>query len=137
MREELEKYNDYLADIKRIERDIVKLRKEEISLNGSNFAVNGDIRPKGYMTSNIENKVINNADKIEKLKIDKSELEAKINYIDSLLNTLKYDERNLLRMYYIEKKNMSIIQSVYKREADSIHKSITTYINKLDKKFKK
>ena len=137
MREELDKYNDYLADIKRIERDIVKLRKEEISLNGSNFAVNGYIRPKGYMTSNIENKVINNADKIERLKIDKSELEAKINYIDSLLNTLKYDERNLLRMYYIEKKNMSIIQSVYKREADSIHKSITTYINKLDKKFKK
>lgn len=137
MKDELEKYNDYIADIKRIERNIAKLKREEVSIGGSNFEVNGDIKPKGYMSNTIEKKIINNADQIRNWELQKAEKQAQLNYIDSLLNTLKYDERNLLKMYYIEKKNMSIIQSVYKREADSIHKSIAIYINKLDKKYER
>lgn len=137
MKEELEKYNDYIADIKKIDRDIAKLKREEVAIGGSNFEINGDIKPKGYMANTIEKKIINNADKIRDLELQKAEKQAQLNYIDSLLNTLKYDERNLLKMYYIERKNMSIIQSVYKREADSIHKSITIYINKLDKKYQR
>ena len=46
IKEELENYNDYKSDIKRIDRDIAKLKLEEVTISGSNFEVNGDIRPK-------------------------------------------------------------------------------------------
>lgn len=119
MKDELEKYNDYIADIKKIDRDIAILQREEVT----KIETNKD--------------VIDNTNKIKILELQKNEKQAQLNYIDSLLNTLKYNERVLLKMYYIEKKEMSIIQSVYKREADSIHKSIAIYINKLDKKYEK
>ena len=43
IKEELENYNDYKSDIKRIDRDIAKLKLEEVTISGSNFEVNGDI----------------------------------------------------------------------------------------------
>lgn len=46
IKEELENYNDYKSDIKRIDRDIAKLKLEEVTISGSNFEVNGDIRAK-------------------------------------------------------------------------------------------
>lgn len=42
----LSNYNNYLAEIKAKEHQIKKIELEEIGINGSNFAVNGDIRPK-------------------------------------------------------------------------------------------
>lgn len=46
IKEELEKYNDYKSDIKRIDRNIAELKLEEVTIAGSNFEINGDIRPK-------------------------------------------------------------------------------------------
>ena len=46
IKKELEKYNDYRADIRRIDRDIASLKLDEITISGSNFCINGDIKPK-------------------------------------------------------------------------------------------
>lgn len=46
MRELLDNYNRYLADIKTKEYEIKKLELEEITISGSNFSINGDIKPK-------------------------------------------------------------------------------------------
>ena len=46
VKELLENYNNYLAEIKTKEYTIKKLELEEVSISGSNFDVNGDIKPK-------------------------------------------------------------------------------------------
>ena len=46
MSELLDNYNKYLADIKTKEYAIKELELEEITISGSNFEINGDIRPK-------------------------------------------------------------------------------------------
>ena len=135
IKEELEKYNDYISDIKKIESDIANLKYEEVSISGSNFSVNGDIKPKGYMTSNLEKKVINNTDKILELEAQKDKIKKHIDYLDSLINTLRYNERKLIKMYFIEKKDINNILREFKRnEETSIYNTINNLIKKMKKK---
>ena len=135
IKEELEKYNDYISDIKKIESKIANLKYEEVSISGSNFSINGDIRPKGYMTSNIEKKVINNTDKIVELEAKKDKVKKHIDYLDSLINTLKYSERKLIKMYFVEKKDINDILREFKRnEETSIYNTINNLIKKMNKK---
>lgn len=129
----LENYNNYLAEIKTKEYAIKKLEVEEISISGSNFAINGDIKPKGYMTSNIEGKVIDNTDKIAKLKKEIEELKDKIEIVNRIMNTLKYNDKQLIKMYFIEKKNAKILASILNREETSIYNSISRILKKMDK----
>ncbi len=46
MKELLENYNDFLAEIKTKKHKIKRLELEEVTISGSNFEINGDIRPK-------------------------------------------------------------------------------------------
>ena len=131
----LKNYNDYLVEIKKKEYIIKNLELEELnSMNGSNFEINGDIKPKGYMTSNIENKIIKNTDKISKLKKEIEEIRAKVDLIDSLLNTLNSFNKRLLELRY--KKNLSLeaISGDTGRSVKSIFRTINECINKLNKK---
>lgn len=129
----LENYNNYLVEIKTKEYAIKKLELEEINVSGSNFTVNGDIKPKGYMTSNIEGKVIDNTDKIAKLKKEIEELKDKIEIVNRIMNTLKYNDKQLIKMYFIEKKNAKILASILNREETSIYNSISRILKKMDK----
>lgn len=136
IKEMLENYMDYKAEIKTIEYRIKKIELEEVSISGANFQVNGDIRPQGYMASNTENKIIKNADRVRLLEKQKDELQAKIEMIDSLINTLKYSDRNLIKMLYIEKKDISIICNVLNRESNSIYNSVSRIISDIEKIYK-
>lgn len=129
----LENYNNYLVEIKTKEYAIKKLELEEINISGSNFTVNGDIKPKGYMTSNIEGKVIDNTDKIAKLKKEIEELKDKIEIVNRIMNTLKYNDKQLIKMYFIEKKNAKILASILNREETSIYNSISRILRKMNK----
>lgn len=136
IKEMLENYMDYKAEIKTIEYQIKKIELEEVSISGANFQVNGDIRPQGYMASNTENKIIKNADRVRLLEKQKDELQAKIEMIDSLINTLKDSDRNLIKMLYIEKKDISIICNVLNRESNSIYNSVSRIISDIEKIYK-
>lgn len=46
MIELLDNYNSYLSDIKTKNHEIKELELEEITISGSNFSINGDIKPK-------------------------------------------------------------------------------------------
>lgn len=129
----LENYNNYLVEIKTKEYAIKKLELEEINISGSNFTVNGDIKPKGYMTSNIEGKVIDNTDKIAKLRKEIEELKDKIEIVNRIMNTLKYNDKQLIKMYFIEKKNAKILASILNREETSIYNSISRILRKMNK----
>ena len=128
MKELLENYNDFLAEIKTKNHSIKKLELEEVTISGSNFQVNGDLRPKGYMTSNLENKVIDNADKINKLRKEIEELQAKIEMIDSLINnTLDDLERKVITLIF--KNNTyfnNYISNILNRAIEKMNKKIDT-----------
>ena len=136
IKEELEKYNDYISDIKKIESKIANLKYEEVSISGSNFSINGDIRPKGYMTSNIEKKVINNTDKIVELEAKKDKVKKHIDYLDSLINTLSDYHREITDLKYKYNKTNSQIATIMKREERTVRKALEKILVILDEKCK-
>lgn len=135
VKEMLENYNNYLAEIKTKEYTIKKLELEEVGISGSNFAVNGDIKPKGYMSSNTEGKIIKNADKIAKLKKEIEELKAKIDMIVSLINTLSDYHREITDLKYKYNKTNSQIATIMKREERTIRKALEKILSILEKKY--
>lgn len=126
---------NYKAEIKQIEYKIKKIELEDINVNGSNFEVNGDIRPQGFMKSNIENKIIKNVDYIKFLEKQKNELQAKIEMIDSLINTLSDYHREITELKYKYNKTNSQIASIMKREERTIRKALFKIIEILSKKY--
>lgn len=133
MKELLDNYNRYLADIKTKEYEIKKLELEEVKISGSNFEVNGDIRPKGYMTSNLEKKVINNIDKINKLKKEIEELKAKIDMINELIKTLIPFNQRIIEMRFKAKLSLESIAGDIGRDVPSVSRTINNCILKMEK----
>lgn len=135
IKEMLENYMDYKAEIKTIEYQIKKIELEEVSISGANFQVNGDIRPQGYMASNTENKIIKNADRVRLLEKQKDELQAKIEMIDSLINTLSDYHREITELKYKYNKTNSQIATIMKREERTIRKALLKILNILEEKY--
>ena len=136
IKEMLENYMNFKAEIKNIEYNIKKIELDEVSISGSNYSVNGDIKPKGYMSSNTENKIIKNVDRIKLLEKQKNELEAKIEMIDGLINTLSDYHREIIDLKYKYNKNNNQIATIMKREERTIRKAIKKILNILDEKYK-
>ncbi len=130
----LENYNNYKAEIKTKEYTIKKLELEEVSIGGSNFAVNGDIKPKGYMGSNIEGEIIKNADKIAKLKKEIEELKSKIEMIDSYINILDDDKRRVIELRYKYNKSDLQISKIVNITKRAVNKRANIALKILQKK---
>lgn len=133
MKEELENYNQYKADLKKIEYELYKENRKEISISGSNFEINGDRRPEGYMSNNIEKQIINKSDKVSQLEDQKRELEYKIGIIDSALMTLKSTDRQAIEMRYFKKMEYNEIST--KLGITKIEQKIYNAIKKMEKIF--
>lgn len=95
----LKKYNEIEADISRLEWKIRKMENEEAQASTAVLEVTG-IKPKGYTASSVENKAIKNVDNIAKYKQKILELTAEKKMIDSLINTLKGKERQVIELRY-------------------------------------
>lgn len=133
MKEELENYNQYKADLKKIEYELYKENRKEISISGSNFEINGDRRPEGYMSNNIEKQIINKSDKVSQLEDQKRELEYKIGIIDSALMTLKSTDRQAIEMRFFKKMEYNEIST--KLGITKIEQKIYNAIKKMEKIF--
>lgn len=131
MKEELENYNQYKADLKKIEYELYKESKKEISIGGSNFEINGDRRPKGYISNNIEKQIINKSVKVSQLEDKKRELEYKIGIIDSALMTLKSTDRQAIEMRFFKKMEYNEIST--KLGITKIEQKIYNAIKKMEK----
>lgn len=132
MKEELERYNDYKFALKQIERDLHIEYSKEAKISGSNFEINGDIRPTGYMTNNIENQIINKSDRIMELEEQKKDLQLKIEIIDLALKTLKTKDRQAIEMRYFQKLEYNEISQ--KLGIVKIEQKISNAIKKIDQK---
>lgn len=133
IKEMLENYMNYKAQIKDIEKRILELEMQEPCTSSPNLEINGDIRSKGKITDagkEIDNKV----DDIRELEKRKILLQAKVNYIDSIIDTLKHEERKMIRMYFIEKKEMPKLLKEFNRDNEtSIYNTISNLIKKMEK----
>lgn len=135
MRELLDNYNKYLAKIKTKNYKIKELELEEITISGSNFEINGDIKPKGYMSSNTERKVIDNADKINKLKKEIEELQAKIEMVDGFINILNDDHRRVIELRYKYNKSDLQISKIINLTKRAVNKRANIALKILEKEY--
>lgn len=104
MKEELKKYNEYKYTLKILRRNLRIEQNREVNVGGgSNFEINGDIRPTGYMNNNIENQVITKTDKIKQLEAQIKDIEERIDIIDSALKTLKNNDRIAVQMRFFDR----------------------------------
>ena len=104
MKEEIKKYNEYKYTLKILRRNLRIEQNREVNVGGgSNFEINGDIRPTGYMNNNIENQVITKTDKIKQLEAQIKDIEERIDIIDSALKTLKNNDRIAVQMRFFDR----------------------------------
>lgn len=138
MREELKKYNEYKFELKILKRKLRQENEEEVKISGSNFEVNGDIRPQGYMSNNIEKQIINKADRVKELEEKIIDLEERINIIDTALNTLKNNDRLAIEMYFFRGLSQEAVASTLGLvDGKKVQQKISNAIIQMDKIFKK
>lgn len=138
MREELKKYNEYKFELKILKRKLRQENEEEVKISGSNFEVNGDIRPQGYMSNNIEKQIINKADRVKELEEKIIDLEERINIIDTALNTLKNNDRLAIEMYFFRGLSQEAVASTLGLvDGKKAQQKISNAIIHMDKIFKK
>ena len=139
MREIKDLFISYTSDkikIKAIELEIRKIEYEEVGINGSNFEINGDIRPQGYMSSGLENKSIKRIDDIQLLKSRKALLESKIELTDNIIKALREDDREYIEDYYIKRMNSIDLMKKYRFAEDSyIYKKLKRLIKKINNEY--
>lgn len=128
-------YTDYKAQIKLKELNIRTLEKMEIGCGGG--LGDGQPKPTGYMESTLENKVIRKLDNISRLKADKSELEAKVEMIDSIIDTLSATHREYIRLRFKEKWEIAQVADHCNIEKDSMKVTLQSITDKLENKYKK
>lgn len=87
------------------------------------------------MSSNVEKKVIDNTDRINRLKKEIEELQAKVDMIDSMINTLSDYHREIVDLKYKYNKTNSQIATIMKREERTIRKALKKIISILDEKY--
>lgn len=133
MKEYLENYYKYKARIKKLRIDLKKELNKEAKVSGSNFEINGDIRPTGYMSNNIENQIISKTDKIKEIEDEIEELEDIIELVDEALKMLSYKERQVVEMAVMQDKDHSIVASALGYEqVNSITRIISGAIQKME-----
>ena len=123
IKKELSKYFDYKKEILSIEAQINELHENESGLPNGGLDVTG-IRATGYKKNVTENIAISNIIKENKLLNRKEKLERKIKFLEKLADSLKEDEKTIIKEFYIlGKKNRKIalklditIEAVKKRK---------------------
>lgn len=136
---ELKKYTEYIAERDKIRFKIIvkNLESDNPSINGSNFKINGDIKPGGYMENYAEEDIIFRNDEILRLEKELKEIEARITMIDSILKTLKPFCQELIKSKYFYGLTEEEIARDKQRSKKSIHRTIKNSINKMNKLYLK
>ena len=99
MEEKLLKYNEIPAEIARLKWKIKVIENQDIQVNSGGIDPTG-VRAQGYKSSPIENQVAKNLDNITKYKRKIEELEAELEMLDSMINTLKGIEKQVIELRF-------------------------------------
>lgn len=103
IKKELSSYFDYKKKIVDIEAEINELHENESGLPNGGMDITG-VRAKGYKKNITEAMAISNIIKENKLLNRKEKLERKINFIEKLADSLREDEKTIIKGFYINGK---------------------------------
>lgn len=85
------------------------------------------------MSSNIEKKAIDNTDKINRLKKEIEELQAKVDMINELIKTLIPFNQRIIEMRFKAKLSLESIAGDIGRDVPSVSRTINNCILKMEK----
>lgn len=103
IKKELSSYFDYKKKIVDIEAEINELHENESGLPNGGMDITG-VRAKGYKKNITEAMAISNIIKENKLLNRKEKLERKINFLEKLADSLREDEKTIIKGFYIKGK---------------------------------
>lgn len=90
------------------------------------------------MSSNVEKKVIDNTDKINRLKKEIEELQAKVDMIDSIIeNTLDDLEKEVIVLIFKKKYDKTKVAKKKYMSRANVYVVLNRAIKKMDRKIKK
>lgn len=133
IREEIKKYNYYLAKIERLTMEIHELENQIINLKSP--TIDGMPRAKGFSESKIEEKLIQNDEKITQKKQEIQRIRDILNILDALINTLKKDQRVIIKTRYVENADIQEIADGKYKEYRTIQKTIDVAINNMQESY--
>ena len=135
VQEVLENYNSLKASISIIEGEIQELENDILDCKSSNL--DGMPKPKGFVSSNIENYVAEKQEKIEQKQryIDRTKTKLKI--VEDLVKTLKKYNQDIIDMRYYQMLSIEEIAVKKDRGYGAIQKTIDRSIRFMQKEYNK
>lgn len=135
IQEELENYNSRKASIRIAKSEIRKLKNKIVDYKGANL--DGMPKPQGFVSSSVENFVINKQEKIEELQKDIDENEDIIEIIENLVNTLKKYNQDIISMRYYQKMSIEEISVAKSKTYGAIKNTIEKSVDIMQKEYDK
>lgn len=135
IREEIKRYNFYLAKIERLNLEIHEIEDQIVSLKSP--TIDGLPRASGYSGSSIEEKIINNDERIQRKKSEIQKLKDIINLLDKLINTLKESNRKIIKDRFIDNLDIQTIADKGGKEYRTIQATIDNSLNEMQENYDK
>lgn len=110
--EELLNYRKNVGTIFLLEKEKEELEENRIIVSGPSYDVTG-IRPKGYVTSNLDKNIIKHEAQIAKIDKKIKKIKRTLAIIESLILSLGEEQRRIIVGFYLEgKKNKKIAEEI-------------------------
>ena len=135
VQEVLENYNSLKASITITEGEIQELENEILDCKSSNL--DGMPKPKGFVTSNIEDYVAEKQEKIEQKQRYIDRTKTKIKIVEDLVKTLKKYNQDIIDMRYYQMLSIEEIAVKKDRGYGAIQKTIDRSIRFMQKEYNK
>ena len=136
IKKELSSYFDYKKKIVDIESEINELHENESGLPNGGMDITG-VRAKGYKKNITEAMAISNIIKENKLLNRKERLERKINFLEKLADSLREDEKTIIKGFYIKGKTNRKIALELDITIEAVKKRKKRILIRLQNEYKK
>lgn len=136
IKKELSSYFDYKKKIVALEDEINELHENDSGLPNGGMDITG-VRAKGYKKNITEAMAISNIIKENKLLNRKEKLERKINFLEKLADSLKEDEKIIIKGFYINGKTNRKIASELDITIEAVKKRKKRILLRLQNEYKR
>lgn len=135
IKDEIQKYNLYYAKISKLEMEIHALENETLNLKSP--TIDGLPRASGFSTSTLEERVVNNLEKITEKKFRIQEIKDILDLLTKLIKTLREYQQQIIKARFIENIDINIIAEREHKEYRTIQANIDSAINEMQKNYDK
>jgi DNA-directed RNA polymerase specialized sigma subunit len=122
-------YKTIKAEINNIEIEIEELREEFSGVSGVGYQERSS--PTNEFNSSVENEILKKEKEINKLLREKRNKERLISKIDNAIETLEYEEKEIIKLRCFEKRSWNTVGSLTNRDGDHCSKIKRDAIKKI------